>query len=215
MLQIFRVFALGLAGLVASVSPARPVAVHHFTIPATHVASERIDADQQVRLLAEQQAVELIHQQQEAEAARVAAEQRARDEAAASAAAAAAAEQAAAVQRQVAAPSRVPAAAVQAPVQVQPPANYGGGAVQDIIRAAFAPYGQGAVDWGLRVARCESGYNPQAVNGAGPYYGLFQFLTSTFRATPYGGGDIFDASTNARAAAWKYANGGASAWGCN
>ena len=44
-----------------------------------------------------------------------------------------------------------------------------------------------AVAWGLRVARCESGYNPRAYNGAGPYYGLFQFLMSTFKATPYGG----------------------------
>ena len=210
MLQIFRVFTLGMAGLVAAVSPAKPVPVHHFSPPAVFSTSERIDADQQVRLLQEQQAVELIHQQQEAEAARAAEEQRAREEAAA------AAQQAAVVaqSQRVAAPVQGPVPAAP-PVQAPPPGNYGGGAVQDIIRAAFAPYGPGAVEWGLRVARCESGYNPRAVNGAGPYYGLFQFLTSTFRATPYGGGDIFDAATNARAAAWKFANGGANAWGCN
>jgi SLT domain-containing protein len=70
------------------------------------------------------------------------------------------------------------------------------------------------VAWGLRVAKCESGYNPRAYNAAGPYYGLFQFLMSTFKATPYGGQDIYDPVANANAAAWKYSQGGAGAWGC-
>jgi len=102
------------------------------------------------------------------------------------------------------------------PLATPPPAaaSYGSGPVQDIITKAFAPYGPTAVAWGLRVARCESGFNPRAYNPAGPYYGLFQFLMSTFRATPYGGGDIYDPVANANAAAWKYANGGARAWGC-
>jgi len=112
------------------------------------------------------------------------------------------------------APKAPPAAAP--PAQARPPApNYGSGPAQDIIRKAFAPYGPGAVAWGLRVAACESGLNPRAINPAGPYEGLFQFLPSTFRATPYGGGDIFDPVANANAAAWKFANGGASAWGCH
>src|SRR5436190_7913756 len=98
-----------------------------------------------------------------------------------------------------------------APPPGPPPAP---GSVQAIIQQAFAPYGAGAVAWGLRVARCESGYNPRAYNPAGPYMGLFQFLMSTFRATPYGSGDIYDPVANANAAAWKFANGGASAWGC-
>ena len=95
-----------------------------------------------------------------------------------------------------------------------PVSSFGTGPIQDIITKAFTPYGPTAVAWGLRVARCESGYNPRAYNAAGPYYGLFQFLMSTFKATPYGSGDIYDPVANANAAAWKYANGGASAWGC-
>lgn len=98
-----------------------------------------------------------------------------------------------------------------------PPATiptYPAGTVQDIITKAFTPYGPTAVAWGLRVAKCESGYNPRAYNGAGPYYGLFQFLMSTFKATPYGGQDIYDPVANASAAAWKYSQGGAGAWGC-
>jgi hypothetical protein len=95
-----------------------------------------------------------------------------------------------------------------------PSVNVPRGSIQDIIVAAFTPYGPAAVQWGLRVARCESGYNPRAVNRAGPYYGLFQFLMSTFRNTPFGGGDIFDPVANANAAAWKYGHGGAGAWGC-
>jgi hypothetical protein len=102
------------------------------------------------------------------------------------------------------------AAPVRAPVQ-----SFASGAVQDIITRAFTPLGPTAVAWGLRVARCESGYNPRAYNAAGPYYGLFQFLMSTFRATPYGTGDIYDPMVNANAAAWKYSQGGARAWGCN
>jgi hypothetical protein len=87
--------------------------------------------------------------------------------------------------------------------------------VPDLIRQAFAPYGQTGIDWGLRVAKCESGYNPNAYNPVGPYYGVFQFLMSTFKATPYGNQNIFDASANVNAAAWKYGQGGASAWGCS
>ncbi|HKF78001.1 MAG TPA: transglycosylase SLT domain-containing protein [Candidatus Dormibacteraeota bacterium] len=93
--------------------------------------------------------------------------------------------------------------------------SFGSGAVQNIIRNAFNPLGPTAVAWGLRVAHCESGFNPRAYNAAGPYYGLFQFLMSTFRATPYGSGDIYDPVANANAAAWKYAHGGAGAWGCS
>lgn len=92
--------------------------------------------------------------------------------------------------------------------------NYPAGSIQDIITRAFTPLGATAVAWGLRVAKCESGYNPRAYNPAGPYYGLFQFLQSTFNATPFKGQDIYDPTANAGAAAWKYSQGGSGAWGC-
>jgi soluble lytic murein transglycosylase-like protein len=97
---------------------------------------------------------------------------------------------------------------------VVPAPNVPPGSVQDVIVKAFTPYGSTAVQWGLRVARCESGYNPNAVNPAGPYYGLFQFLMSTFKNTPYGNQNVLDPVANASAAAWKYGNYGPGAWGC-
>jgi hypothetical protein len=100
-------------------------------------------------------------------------------------------------------------ASAAAPVPNVPP-----GSVQDIIVKAFTPFGPSAVQWGLRVAKCESGYNPNAVNPSGPYYGLFQFLMSTFKNTPYGNQNILDPVANASAAAWKYGNYGPGAWGC-
>lgn len=145
--------------------------------------------------------------QQAAEAAATA--KRQQEEAAAQAAQAA---QAAALAAQKAAQkAATPMVAAPAPA----PASYAAGSIQQIIHDAFAPYGQAAIDWGERVAKCESGYNPRAYNPAGPYYGLFQFLMSTFKSTPYGNQDIYDPTANANAAAWKYSQGGASAWGCS
>jgi uncharacterized protein YraI len=81
-----------------------------------------------------------------------------------------------------------------------------------IIREAAAAHGQDPQAM-LRVARCESGLNPSAV-GAGIYFGLFQFVPSTFEATPYGGGDIFDPRANANAAAWMWSEGRKGEWVC-
>jgi biotin carboxyl carrier protein len=138
-----------------------------------------------------------------AEAARIAADQ-----------AAQAAQAAALAQRARAAATARTAPAAQAPPAATTIPSYAPGTVQDIITKAFTPLGATAVAWGLRVAKCESGYNPRAYNGAGPYLGLFQFLLSTFRATPFGGQDPYDPVANAGAAAWKYSQGGAGAWGC-
>jgi hypothetical protein len=132
-----------------------------------------------------------------------------RPEAAQAAAAAKAAADAQAKARAASAATPVPA-----PGATSIP-SYPAGSIQDIITKAFTPYGATAVAWGLRVAKCESGYNPQAYNPAGPYYGLFQFLMSTFNATPFKGQNIYDPVANAGAAAWKYSQGGAGAWGCN
>ncbi|HEX6349883.1 MAG TPA: transglycosylase SLT domain-containing protein [Candidatus Dormibacteraeota bacterium] len=158
-----------------------------------------------IQLDAQQIALQAMADAREAEAARqaeAAAEQARQDELARQQGAAAAA---AAVKPKPAAPP----AAAPAPAPA-PPA----GSIQAIIVSACSPYGQATVDWCLRVAKCESGYNPNAVNGAGPYYGLFQFLTSTFSHTPYGNQNIFDPYYNAAAAAWKYSVSGGGAWGC-
>jgi soluble lytic murein transglycosylase-like protein len=94
-------------------------------------------------------------------------------------------------------------------------------AIRQIISDAFAPYGDAGQRWGLRVARCESGFNPRAYNPAGPYVGLFQFQLSTFLAYSeragygYSEGDIWDPTANSRVAAFMYGAGKEDAWGCN
>jgi hypothetical protein len=90
------------------------------------------------------------------------------------------------------------------------------GSIQQIIVQSFQPLGQAAVDWGLRIAKCESGYNPNAINPSGAA-GLFQFMPSTFRNTPPGraGGSIWDPAANSQAAAWMYSQGRQGEWECN
>jgi soluble lytic murein transglycosylase-like protein len=115
--------------------------------------------------------------------------------------------------REAAAAAAAAAAARPSPPRPAPAPNPGVAAVQNLIRQAFAPMGQTAVDWGLRVAACESGYNPNAYNPDGAS-GVFQFMPSTFRATPYGNQNIFDATANVDAAAWYYGQHGGGAWSC-
>lgn len=98
--------------------------------------------------------------------------------------------------------------------------NYGPGGsgysedqIVDIIYEAADNYGQSRDDM-LRVARCESSLNPQAVGGGGSYHGLYQFVPSTFAGTPYGEYDIYDPWANANAAAWMWSEGGKSGWVC-
>jgi len=86
--------------------------------------------------------------------------------------------------------------------------------IQEIIRSAFAPLGTDAVTWALRVAMCESRYNPNAVNVSSGTSGLFQFLRSTWALTPYAASSPFDPMANARAAAWLYIRGGPGNWQC-
>ena len=105
----------------------------------------------------------------------------------------------------------------------QPPANagsvdqsaYGGGEAQiiQIIYNAADSYGQPREDM-LRVARCESVLDPNAVNAAGGSYGLFQFIPSTWATTPYAQYDIFDPWANANAAAWMWSQGRRNEWVC-
>lgn len=85
--------------------------------------------------------------------------------------------------------------------------------VISVIQQAAAAYGQNPDDM-IRVARCESNLNPRAVGAGGMYHGLFQFVPSTFAATPYGGQDIYDPWANAHAAAWMWSEGRKAEWVC-
>ncbi len=100
------------------------------------------------------------------------------------------------------------------PAPSAPPAA--GGSIQQIILDAFASQGPPAQAWALRIAKCESGYNPRAVNASSGAAGLFQFLPSTWRSMPQGkaGKDVFDPVANAQAAAYYYSTSGGSPWVC-
>ncbi|TMC02991.1 MAG: transglycosylase [Chloroflexi bacterium] len=89
------------------------------------------------------------------------------------------------------------------------------GAIQAIILDAFAPLGAAAQSWALRVAKCESNYNPYAVNRSSGASGLFQFLPSTWAGSPYHAQSVFDPSANAHAAAWLYQRSGPGQWVCS
>jgi hypothetical protein len=92
-------------------------------------------------------------------------------------------------------------------------ASYSEEQIVGIIYEAADNYGQSREDM-LRVARCESSLNPNAVGGGGAYHGLFQFVPSTFAGTPYGEYDIYDPWANANAAAWMWSEGQKSSWVC-
>lgn len=83
--------------------------------------------------------------------------------------------------------------------------------VAEAINLAGATYGQTAALW--RKARCESHLNPRAQNRS-EASGLFQFLPSTWRSTPYGGFSIWSAYANALAAGWMHAHGRGGEWVC-
>jgi hypothetical protein len=83
----------------------------------------------------------------------------------------------------------------------------------EIIREAARAFGQPEEDL-IRVGRCESSLDPRAQNPAGPYFGLFQFLRSTWASTPYADRDIFDPVANANAAGWMWQQGRRNEWAC-
>lgn len=105
-------------------------------------------------------------------------------------------------------PARTPVPRVTPQVVIPPAAT---GDIAGIIRAAAAKYGVSG-DWMVNIAQCESGLRPNAYNPSGPYYGLFQFLMSTFRAN--GGTNIWDPADQADVAARMLANGQAHQWAC-
>ena len=111
------------------------------------------------------------------------------------------------------APTPVPTPAPTPPPTAQPVAipAPAGGDIGGIIRAAAAQYGVDG-EWMVRIAQCESGLRPNAYNPSGPYYGLFQFAMSTFRAN--GGTNIWDPTDQSNIAAKMLANGQAHQWSC-
>ncbi|MFN2519752.1 MAG: G5 domain-containing protein [Candidatus Limnocylindria bacterium] len=91
------------------------------------------------------------------------------------------------------------------------------GDIRGIIIAAAARWGANA-DQLLRVAYCESGYNPNAYNGILGASGLFQIIPGTWAANSvragYGGASVFDPVANANVAAYMFSVGQAGQWVC-
>jgi ABC-type Mn2+/Zn2+ transport system ATPase subunit len=111
-----------------------------------------------------------------------------------------------AAKEQAAAPPPPPPAPVAFPAA--------GGDMRAIIIAAWAPLGPAVVSWALRLAQCESNFNPYAVNRSSGAAGLFQFLATTWAGTPWRAQSPFDPNANALAAAWLYSKYGPGQWSC-
>ena len=91
-----------------------------------------------------------------------------------------------------------------------PPPGSGG----DGLAAIYAVFGNSpGLTWALRVANCESRYNPLAVNRSSGASGLFQFMPSTWNAN-FPGQNIWDPYAQARGALVFYNAGLQSAWTC-
>ena len=89
--------------------------------------------------------------------------------------------------------------------------------MESIIRTAADAWGADA-DQLLRVAWCESRYNPSAYNSSSGTSGLFQFKSGTWAANSvragYAGASVFDPVANANTAAYMFANQQARQWAC-
>jgi hypothetical protein len=90
--------------------------------------------------------------------------------------------------------------------------------IEAIIRAAAAKYDVDP-DQLLRVAYCESRYDPLAFNSVLGASGLFQIIPGTWRvnsaAAGYGGASVWDPVANANVAAWMFGNHQAGQWACH
>jgi len=91
------------------------------------------------------------------------------------------------------------------------------GEIATIIRDAAVKYGVDTETL-LRVAYCESRYDPLAFNGILGASGLFQIIPGTWRANSlaagYGGASVWDPVANANVAAWMFGRGQAGQWAC-
>jgi transglycosylase-like protein with SLT domain len=91
-----------------------------------------------------------------------------------------------------------------------PPPGSGG----DGLAAIYAVFGNSpGLSWALRVANCESHYNPLAINRSSGASGLFQFMPATWNAN-FPGQNIWDPYAQARGALKFYNSGRQSAWTC-
>jgi hypothetical protein len=107
-------------------------------------------------------------------------------------------------------PAAVPAKPAAPPAFTPPPPGSGG----DGLAAIYAVFGNSpGLNWALRVANCESHYNPLAVNRSSGASGLFQFMPSTWNAN-FPGQNIWDPYAQARGALAFYNAGRQSAWTC-
>ena len=92
----------------------------------------------------------------------------------------------------------------------------GSSEIEAIIRDAASAHGVNPEQL-LRVAFCESRYNPGAYNASGAS-GLFQFMPGTWAANSvragYAGASAFDPVASANVAAWMFARGQAYQWVC-
>jgi uncharacterized protein YabE (DUF348 family) len=88
--------------------------------------------------------------------------------------------------------------------------------IEQIIRDAAAAQGADP-DQLVRVAYCESRFNPGAYNASGAS-GLFQFMPGTWAANSaragFAGANVFDPVASANVAAWMFARGQAYQWVC-
>lgn len=105
--------------------------------------------------------------------------------------------------------------------EVSPVASSGDD-IELIVRQAARKYGINE-DYFVKIARCESTLNPQAVNKNyfenGHPSGLFQHLSGYWPARAahhgYGGSSVFDAEANANVTAAMFAAGQSYMWECN
>ena len=92
------------------------------------------------------------------------------------------------------------------------------GEIASIIRDAATKYGVDPEQL-LRVAYCESRYDPLAYNGVLGASGLFQIIPGTWRANSaragYGGASVWDPVANANVAAWMFSQNQARQWACH
>ena len=87
------------------------------------------------------------------------------------------------------------------------------GSISSIIALGATAFGQSPGIL-LRKAGCESHFWPYARNRSSGASGLFQFLPSTWRSTPFGGFSIWDPFAQSLAAGWMHRMGRGNEWSC-